>query len=57
MTAQSNQLDKLDFLMQAMIKMSRLETGVISLEQKEQSIYETLADAGRDFLKCGEKED
>ena len=34
LTAQSSQLDKLDFLMQAMIKTSRLETGVISLEQK-----------------------
>lgn len=28
--AQETQLDKLDFLMQAMIKTSRLETGVIS---------------------------
>lgn len=34
LTAQSSQLDKLDFLMQAMIKTSRLETGVISLEQR-----------------------
>lgn len=33
LTAQASQLDKLDFLMQAMIKTSRLETGVISLEQ------------------------
>ena len=31
LTAQASQLDKLDFLMQAMIKTSRLETGVISL--------------------------
>ena len=29
-------VDKLDFLMQAMIKTSRLETGVISLDQKQQ---------------------
>ena len=35
------QLDKLDFLMQAMIKTSRLETGVISLEKKVQPIYDT----------------
>jgi len=41
----SKQLDKLDFLMQAMIKMSRLETGIISLSQKECSVYETLAAA------------
>ena len=39
------QLDKLDFLMQAMIKTSRLETGVISLEKKIQPIYDTLAAA------------
>lgn len=43
--ATSGQLDKLDFLMQAMIKMSRLETGVITLSQKECSVYETLAAA------------
>lgn len=56
LTAQSSQLDKLDFLMQAMIKTSRLETGVISLEQKEQSIYETLAAAlGGIFLNAEKK--
>jgi signal transduction histidine kinase len=33
--ASGTQLDKLDFLMQAMIKTSRLETGVISLEKKQ----------------------
>ena len=43
LTAQASQLDKLDFLMQAMIKTSRLETGVISLEQKQQPVYDTLA--------------
>ncbi len=32
--ASSGQLEKLDFLMQAMIKTSRLETGVISLNRK-----------------------
>ena len=39
------QKDKLDFLMQAMIKTSRLETGVISLDQKQQPVYDTLATA------------
>lgn len=43
--AMGNQLDKLDFLMQAMIKTSRLETGVIALEKKIQPIYDTLAEA------------
>ncbi|MDD4495528.1 MAG: HAMP domain-containing sensor histidine kinase [Eubacteriales bacterium] len=45
LSACGGQLDKLDFLMQAMIKTSRLETGVISLEKKQQSIYDTLAAA------------
>ena len=43
--ASSGQLEKLDFLMQAMIKTSRLETGVISLDKKTQPIYDTLAAA------------
>ena len=43
--ASSGQLDKLDFLMQAMIKTSRLETGVISLDRKTQLLYDTLAAA------------
>ena len=43
--ASSGQLEKLYFLMQAMIKTSRLETGVISLDRKVQPIYDTLATA------------
>lgn len=49
------QLDKLDFLMQAMIKTSRLETGVISLEKKMQPIYDTLAAALGGILLNAEK--
>lgn len=45
LSAYAGQLDKLDFLIQAMIKTSRLEAGVITLEKKEHSIYETLASA------------
>lgn len=37
------QIDKLDFLMQSMIKMSRLETGVIVLNIKLSSLYDTIA--------------
>ena len=33
--ATASQLDKLDFLIQGMVKTSRLETGVITLEKKE----------------------
>lgn len=43
--AANGQLDKLDFLMQALIKMSRLETGVITLKKEECAVYETLAAA------------
>ena len=40
--AMDGQLNKLDFLMQSMIKTSRLEAGVIALEPKPQMIYDTL---------------
>lgn len=53
--AAGGQLDKLDFLMQAMIKTSRLETGVISLEKKQQPIYDTLAAALGGILLGAEK--
>ena len=55
LAAQASQLDKLDFLMQAMIKTSRLETGVISLEQKQQPVYDTLAAALGGILLNAEK--
>lgn len=51
----ASQLDKLDFLMQAMIKTSRLETGVISLDKKKQPIYDTLASALGGILLNAEK--
>ena len=53
--AMGGQIDKLDFLMQAMIKTSRLETGVIALEQKRQPIYDTLAAALGGILLGAEK--
>jgi signal transduction histidine kinase len=48
------QLNKLDFLMQAMIKISRLETGVITLLQRDCSVYETLAAALGGILLAAE---
>ena len=53
--ASSSQLEKLDFLMQAMIKTSRLETGVISLDRKRQPLYDTLAAALGGILLNAEK--
>ena len=40
-----SQTDKLDFLFQALVKTSRLETGVIRLEKKLGRIYDTVAQA------------
>ncbi len=53
--ASSGQLEKLDFLMQAMIKTSRLEAGVISLDRKVQPLYDTLAAALGGILLNAEK--
>lgn len=43
-SAQS-QLDKLEFLMEALVKTSRLETGAITLEKRAQPLYDTVAAA------------
>ena len=53
--AMGSELDKLDFLMQAMIKTSRLETGVIELKKKCQPVYDTLAVALGSVLLSAEK--
>ncbi len=55
LSASASQLDKLDFLIQAMIKTSRLETGVISLDKKKQTVYDTLASALGGILLNAEK--
>ena len=39
------QTDKLDFLFQALVKISRLETGAIRLEKKKGLLFDTLAQA------------
>ena len=49
------QLEKLDFLIEAMVKSSRLETGVIMLEKREASIKETLAVALGGHLETMER--
>ncbi len=45
MQATGTQLDKLDFLIQGMVKTSRLETGVITLEKQDAVIGDTLVSA------------
>lgn len=41
----AGQIDKLDFLMQSLIKMSRLETGTFSLHVERTGLYDTIAQA------------
>jgi len=53
--ASGSQLDKLDFLIQAMVKTSRLETGVITLEKKRTLFADTLTAALNGILAPMEK--
>lgn len=53
--AVESQVNKLDFLMNAMIKTSRLETGLIQLKCRKASLYETLASALGEILFAAEK--
>ena len=50
-----SQTDKLDFLFQALVKTSRLETGVIRLEKKPGRIYDTIAQAMSGIVYAAEK--
>lgn len=43
LTNMSRQIDKLDFLLQSMVKMSRLETGTIKIQKSKHLIADTLA--------------
>ena len=49
------QIDKLDFLIQSMLKMSRLETGVIELSVSMTPIYDTIGQALTGILPAAEK--
>lgn len=49
------QTEKLDFLFQALVKTSRLETGVIRLEKKDGLLYDTLAQAMSGIVYGAEK--
>ena len=53
--ATGSQLNKLDFLIQAMVKTSRLESGVIILEKKDALVEETLVKAINGILAPMEK--
>ena len=49
------QTDKLDFLFQALVKSSRLETGVIRLEKKPCHLFDTVAQAMSGIVYAAEK--
>ena len=50
-----NQADKLEFLFQALVKTSRLETGAIRLEKKDAPLIDTLAMALSGIVYAAEK--
>ena len=50
-----NQTDKLEFLFQALVKTSRLETGAIRLEKKDAPLIDTLAMACSGIVYTAEK--
>lgn len=49
------QTDKLDFLLQGMVKMSRLETGIITIHQQKDFLYDTLGQAVASIVPKAEK--
>ncbi|MCI9071686.1 MAG: HAMP domain-containing histidine kinase [Lachnospiraceae bacterium] len=51
------QTDKLDFLFQALVKTSRLETGVIHLEKKLSRLFDTVAQAMSGIVYAAEKKE
>lgn len=52
-----NQTDKLDFLFQALIKTSRLETGAVHLTKKKKRLYDTIAQAMGQIVYAAQKKD
>lgn len=52
-----SQTDKLDFLFQALVKTSRLETGAIRLKKKNDLLFDTLAQAMSGIVYGAEKKD
>lgn len=49
------QVDKLEFLLQSLIKMSRLETGTFSMHIEERNLHNTLVQAVKDVWQAAEK--
>ncbi len=56
LVSMTQQIDRLDFLLQSLIKMSRLETGTFVLHMERSRLCDTIADAmSAVFTKAGQK--
>lgn len=55
LTRITRQTEKLDFLLQSMVKMSRLETGIIKICQRKDYLFETLGGAVAAIVPKAEK--
>lgn len=55
LVSMEGQRKKLDFLLQSMVKMSRLETGMIQIQSREEDIHSTLARAVAAIVPKAEK--
>ena len=55
--AMNSQVEKLDFLMQALVRTSRLESGILAIRKRQESLYETLASALGGILFTAEAKD
>lgn len=53
--AVGHQVDKLEFFMKSMIRMSRLETGIVQVQPKQNPVYELIAQAVCDVALKAEK--
>ena len=51
------QIEKLDFLLQSMVKMSRLEAGVIQIKCEQYPLYETIARAASEIVPSAAKKE
>lgn len=49
------QIEKMDFLLQSMVKMSRLEVGTITIRSNQESLYETLGKALEEIVPAALK--
>ena len=45
------QMEKINFLMQSMVKMSRIETGILQIHREDKNLYETIRQAVADVVQ------